>query len=108
MIDYLERNGASPCPPKANPAEWMLKATTLSDDGPNWCEIWRSSPEYREVKNELGILRQQTQDKPMTKGAENDVASQEFASSFWTQFIHVFVRTAKHFWRSPVYIWSKL
>ncbi|KAJ3938633.1 uncharacterized protein N0V96_011363 [Colletotrichum fioriniae] len=90
MIDYLERNGASPCPPKANPAEWMLKATTLSDDGPNWCEIWRSSPEYREVKNELGILRQQTQDKPMTKGAENDVASQEFASSFWTQFIHVF------------------
>ncbi|KXH68485.1 ABC-2 type transporter [Colletotrichum salicis] len=108
MIDYLERNGALPCPPDASPAEWMLKAITLSEDGPNWYEIWRSSPEYREVKNELGLLRQQGQDKPITKAADDDVANQEFASSFWTQFVQVFVRTAKHFWRYPVYIWSKL
>ncbi|KXH27782.1 ABC-2 type transporter [Colletotrichum nymphaeae SA-01] len=108
MIEYLERNGASPCPSDANPAEWMLKATTLSEDGPNWYEIWRSSPEYREVKNELGILRQQAQGKPMEGAGDDDVPDQEFASSFWTQFTHVFLRTAKHFWRSPVYIWSKL
>ncbi|TQN66085.1 ZEB2-regulated ABC transporter 1, partial [Colletotrichum shisoi] len=36
------------------------------------------------------------------------VLHKEFASSVWTQFRRVFVRTAKHFWRSPVYIWSKL
>ncbi|OHE99417.1 ABC-2 type transporter [Colletotrichum orchidophilum] len=108
MIDYLERNGASPCPPDANPAEWMLKATTLSEDGPNWYEIWRSSPEYREVKTELGLLRQQTNEKLVTEASNNVATNQEFASSFWTQFQHVFVRTAKHFWRSPVYTWSKL
>lgn len=106
MIDYLERNGASPCPDDANPAEWMLKVTTLSEDGPNWYDIWRSSREYQEMKNELGLLRQQSQEKLPTN--TKDHTYQEFASSFWTQFLHVFIRTAKHFWRSPVYIWSKL
>ncbi|GKT42713.1 ZEB2-regulated ABC transporter 1 [Colletotrichum spaethianum] len=107
MIDYLERNGAPSCPADANPAEWMLQATTLSEDGPNWHDIWRSSPEYHEVKDELRLLRQQgTVQLPLDK-AGNEIAHKEFASSFWTQFQHVFARTAKHFWRSPVYIWSK-
>lgn len=25
LIEYLERNGAAPIPPGANPAQWMLK-----------------------------------------------------------------------------------
>ncbi|KAF9875065.1 ABC transporter [Colletotrichum karsti] len=105
MIDYLERNGAPPCPVDGNPAEWMLKVTTLSDDGPNWFDIWRSSPEYHDVKDELGLLRQLS----TGQGSGNDSASHhEFVASFWTQFVQVFSRTAKHFWRSPVYIWSKL
>ncbi|EFQ32643.1 ABC-2 type transporter [Colletotrichum graminicola] len=108
MIDYLERNGAPPCPADANPAEWMLKVTTMSEDGPRWDDIWRSSKEYREVKEELKILRQQDARQLPTDAAGDGIAHQEFASSFWTQFHHVFVRTAKHFWRSPVYIWSKL
>ncbi|KAF3807378.1 ZEB2-regulated ABC transporter 1 [Colletotrichum gloeosporioides] len=105
MIDYLERNGAPPCPPDANPAEWMLKVTTLSEDGPNWFEVWRSSAEYQDVKEELRLLRQ------LAEGHTNqgDPSSEhEFVTSFWTQFVQVFSRTAKHFWRSPVYIWSKL
>ncbi|KAK1978333.1 ABC-2 type transporter-domain-containing protein [Colletotrichum cereale] len=108
MIDYLEKNGAPPCPADANPAEWMLKATASSEDGPNWYDVWRSSTEYREVKDELRILLQEGIDQLPADTAGDEVAHQEFASSFWTQFQHVFVRTAKHFWRSPVYIWSKL
>ncbi|OHW94180.1 ABC-2 type transporter [Colletotrichum incanum] len=108
LIDYLERNGAPTCPANANPAEWMLKATTLSEDGPNWYNIWRSSPEYHEVKEELKLLRQQGTDQLQMDEAGHEIAHQEFASSFWTQFVQVFMRTAKHFWRSPVYIWSKL
>ncbi|KAK1966044.1 hypothetical protein LY78DRAFT_579238 [Colletotrichum sublineola] len=108
MINYLERHGAPPCPADANPAEWMLKATTLSEDGPNWDDIWRSSTEYREVKDELKVLRQQGRHQLPSGAAVDEVAHPEFASSFWLQFQHVFVRTAKHYWRSPVYIWSKL
>ncbi|TDZ30767.1 ZEB2-regulated ABC transporter 1 [Colletotrichum spinosum] len=105
MIDYLESNGAPPCPADANPAEWMLKVTTLSEDGPNWFDIWRSSPEYRSVKDELGLLRQLAANQSL----ESDQASDhEFVTSFSTQLAQVFLRTAKHFWRSPVYIWSKL
>ncbi|KAF4821902.1 ZEB2-regulated ABC transporter 1 [Colletotrichum siamense] len=105
MIDYLERNGAPPCPPDANPAEWMLKVTTLSEDGPNWFEVWRSSAEYQDVKEELSVLRQLAEGQT----SQGDPSSEhEFVTSFWTQFVQVFSRTAKHFWRSPVYIWSKL
>ncbi|TDZ13625.1 ZEB2-regulated ABC transporter 1 [Colletotrichum orbiculare MAFF 240422] len=105
MIDYLESNGAPPCPADANPAEWMRKVTTLSEDGPNWFDIWRSSPEYRSVKDELGLLRQLAANQSL----ESDQASEhEFVTSFSTQLAQVFLRTAKHFWRSPVYIWSKL
>ncbi|TEA17577.1 ZEB2-regulated ABC transporter 1 [Colletotrichum sidae] len=105
MIDYLESNGAPPCPADANPAEWMLKVTTLSEDGPNWFDIWRSSPEYGAVKDELGLLRQLAANRSL----ESDQASDhEFVTSFSTQLAQVFLRTAKHFWRSPVYIWSKL
>lgn len=105
MIEYLERNGAPPCPPDANPAEWMLKVTTLSEDGPNWFEVWRSSAEYQDVKDELRLLRQLAEGQT----SQGDPSSEhEFVTSFWTQFVQVFSRTAKHFWRSPVYIWSKL
>lgn len=108
MIDYLERNGAPPCPASANPAEWMLNVTTLAEDGPNWFEIWRSSPEYREVKDELQVLRQMSQGQNSSTDEGREAAQEEFASSFWTQLLLVFARTLKYFWRSPVYIWSKL
>ncbi|KAK6224463.1 abc-2 type transporter [Colletotrichum tabaci] len=108
MIEYLERNGAPRCPADANPAEWMLQVTAMSEDGPDWYDIWRSSPEFREVKEELRLLREQAGGQGPGDGAGQEVLHKEFASSVWTQFRHVFVRTAKHFWRSPVYIWSKL
>jgi hypothetical protein len=28
LISYFERNGAKPCPPEANPADWMLRENT--------------------------------------------------------------------------------
>ncbi|OLN81879.1 ABC transporter CDR4-like protein 2 [Colletotrichum chlorophyti] len=99
MIDYFERNGAPSCPAEGNPAEWMLKSTLPSSDGPDWFNTWNASPEYLEVKAELGRLRG---DKAALT-ADDDSASQlkEFITPFGTQFKAVFLRTAKHFWRSP-------
>ncbi|KAG4262351.1 multidrug resistance protein CDR1 [Fusarium proliferatum] len=115
LLKYFERNGAPPCPEDANPAEYMLEIIKPSNDEEaekiDWHQIWRDSPEFQEVKQELSRLNS----LPSTRGSamsalENGDASQhkEFVASFSTQFREVLIRTWKHFWRSPTYIWSKI
>jgi hypothetical protein len=115
LLKYFERNGAPPCPQDANPAEYMLEIIKPSNDEEaekiDWHQIWRDSPEFQEVKQELSRLNS----LPATRGAatnalENGDASQHkgFVASFSTQFREVLIRTWKHFWRSPTYIWSKI
>lgn len=113
LIDYLERNGAPQCPVEANQAEWMLEVIKPSkdgDEGIDWYETWRSSPEYGAVKTELSRLRGLANSKDGNALDTMGEASQhkEFVASFYTQFSVVLFRTWKHFWRSPVYIWSKI
>ncbi|KAK9250566.1 ABC-2 type transporter-domain-containing protein [Lipomyces tetrasporus] len=110
LIDYLERNGAPKCPTEANQAEWMLqviKPETGGTVGVDWHQAWRNSPEFQEVKTELGRLRSLTT-ADMLQSAGEASQHREFVTSFWTQFFIVFGRTWKHFWRSPTYIWSKI
>lgn len=76
----------------------------------NWHQIWRSSPEFQDVKRELLRLNSLPSTQPAgTNAFDHADASQhkEFVASFWTQFREVLIRTWKHFWRSPTYIWSK-
>ncbi|TIC93490.1 Multidrug resistance protein CDR2 [Colletotrichum higginsianum] len=112
LIDYLERNGAPAIEAEANPAEWMLQAISPPRDGSkatDWHAIWRSSPEYRDVKTELCRLRSLAScPSRSAPPADRSSQHQEFVSSFSVQFREVLVRTLKHFWRSPVYIWSKI
>ncbi|RYP43328.1 hypothetical protein DL770_011720 [Monosporascus sp. CRB-9-2] len=109
LIDYFERNGAPAIPADANPAEWMLEVIKPPKDrskGIDWHQTWRDSPEYQDVKKELARLRALASAR--TNASVDDKSQhQEFVSSFFTQFWEVMVRTSKHFWRSPVYMWSK-
>lgn len=111
LISYLERNGAPPCPKEGNPAEWMLSVTHSQTDGLDWHQIWRDSPEYQHVKEELRRLRARKDEEssPPTEHGSNEDPYQheEFVTSFSQQFREVFLRTAKHFWRSPRYMYSK-
>ncbi|KAI9172716.1 ABC multidrug transporter atrG [Paramyrothecium foliicola] len=112
LIDYFERNGAGKCPVDANPAEWMLGVIKPPTDGSgsiDWHQVWRNSPEYLAVKEELARLRALADNDSVATYATDSHASQneEFVTSFATQFWQVFKRTYKHFWRSPTYIWSK-
>ncbi|KKZ67843.1 ATP-binding cassette, subfamily G (WHITE), member 2, PDR [[Emmonsia] crescens] len=116
LINYFERNNASPCPNGANPAEWMLEVIQPSaggSKGPDWHQIWLDSPEYTVVKSELHRLRS-LPTGGINPEARTEITNekyhsqhQEFVASFWTQFVVVLRRTFKHYWRSPVYIWSK-
>ncbi|RYO87818.1 hypothetical protein DL764_008812 [Monosporascus ibericus] len=109
LIDYFRRNGAPPIPADANPAEWMLEVIKPPKDGSegiDWHQTWRDSPEYQDVKKELARLRALASTRAHAS-VDDKSQHQEFISSFSTQFWEVMARTSKHFWRSPVYIWSK-
>ncbi|KAK7918078.1 hypothetical protein PG985_009952 [Apiospora marii] len=108
LIDYLERNGAPKCPAAANPAEWMLEVIQAPSDGTegiDWFVTWRASPEYQAVKSELSRLRHAS--SAVSETESDPSLRQEFVTSFWSQFQQVLLRTAKHYWRSPTYLWSK-
>ncbi|KAH6708586.1 multidrug resistance protein CDR1 [Verticillium dahliae] len=110
LIEYMERGGAPKCPAEANPAEWMLNVIKPSTDASfsiDWHRMRRNSPEFEAVKRELNRLRALEKTMP-TPNEDNESQHREFVTSFQTQFWQVFVRTHRHFWRSPTYIWSKI
>lgn len=109
LIEYLERNGASPCPPGENPAEWMLHvigAAPGAHTTVDWPTVWRSSDEYRHVKQELQNLKKSV---PVFMPTQEDGSQHsEYAVAFWAQYWQVQKRVAQQYWRHPVYIYSKL
>ncbi|KAH7121877.1 ABC-2 type transporter-domain-containing protein [Dactylonectria estremocensis] len=106
MTNYFERNGAPPCPPGENPAEWMFEAigdAPGSNSEINWDETWHSSPEFRGVQGELARLKALATVHPSTHEADH----REFASPLWPQFLIVSRRVFQQHWRTPSYIYSK-
>ena len=112
LTDYFEKNGASPCPPDANPAEWMLGivgAAPGSHTEFDWPKVWRNSPEIKAVYAELDKMKRELPHQAPTPGKHNEKASyREFAASFTTQLYEVQKRIFEQYWRTPSYIYSKL
>lgn len=115
LIDYFERNGADPCPPEANPAEWMLHvigAAPGSHTTIDFAEVWNNSPERRAVRAEIDRLLDEfgalhrTQTRESIKEQQKQI--REFAAPLWTQYVLVTRRTFEQYWRTPRYIWSKI
>jgi ABC-type multidrug transport system permease subunit/ABC-type multidrug transport system ATPase subunit len=116
LVDYFVRNGGHPCPPAANPAEWMLEvigAAPGSHTEIDWHQVWRDSPEYAEVQRhleELKVERSQVNRLERTQSAqkrEDKAAYREFAAPFGEQFRETTMRVFQQYWRSPAYIYSK-
>lgn len=89
----------------------VIQAPSDGSEGIDWFETWRASPEYQAVKSELSSLRHASAASETTSGSSHNNSDpslrQEFVTSFWSQFQQVLLRTAKHHWRSPSYLWSK-
>ncbi|KAF2866739.1 ABC multidrug transporter [Massariosphaeria phaeospora] len=110
LVDYFVRNGGRPCPPGANPAEWMLEcigAAPGAQTDIDWPEVWRNSREYTEVRTELAKLRDLVH-SPSSVMDSSDSSYQAFAASFKTQFVEVGNRCFQQYWRTPSYIYSKM
>ncbi|KAI1497952.1 ABC-2 type transporter-domain-containing protein [Biscogniauxia marginata] len=108
MTSYFERNGAHPCPPDANPAEWMLDAIGAapgSHTDVDWFQTWRDSPEYRDVQAELQRLKDDGSSVPPP--TEDEQSYREHAAGFWAQLYEVTYRVFQQYWRTPSYIYSK-
>ncbi|KAL1724115.1 ABC-2 type transporter-domain-containing protein [Schizophyllum commune] len=116
LTSYFERNGAHPCPPDANPAEWMLEvigAAPGHTTDKDWNQVWRSSPEYRRVKDELAEMKATLsqlpdEDNNNANPAHANKPPSTFAASFGTQLGLCFQRAWQQLWRTPTYIYSKI
>jgi ABC-type multidrug transport system permease subunit len=116
LIDYFVRNGGPPCPPAANPAEWMLDvigAAPGSHTSINWFETWHKSPEYARVQEHLAELKHERPQQTnlfrtaSSQKREDKASYREFAAPFRVQLCEVQVRVFQQIWRSPTYIYSK-
>lgn len=107
MTGYFEKNGAKPCPPEANPAEWMLEvigAAPGSTTDIDWHNAWRESSEYAAVQTELQRLKDQKSDAALT---QDKTSYNEFAAPLTEQLYEVTHRVFQQYWRTPSYIYSK-
>ncbi|CAK9439083.1 uncharacterized protein LODBEIA_P33070 [Lodderomyces beijingensis] len=108
LIDYFESHGADPCPPDANPAEWMLHvigAAPGSHAKQDYFKVWRSSQEYQDVQNELTRMETELSKLPRDNDPESRL---KYAAPLWKQYLIVSQRVIVQNWRTPVYIYSKL
>ncbi|KAF5000585.1 hypothetical protein FDECE_11183 [Fusarium decemcellulare] len=105
LLNYFVHNGGPACPPDANPAEHMLeviRAAPGAHTDVDWPDIWRSSPEYQFVYEELSRVVSEAQPP-----SGSDSTFSEFAVPFSTQLAVVTKRAVQHYWRSPIYLFSK-
>lgn len=108
LIHYFEKNGSSPCPGDANPAEWMLEVIGAAPGchaEQDWPEVWKSSPEREQVRQELAKMKEELSQRPTSPSSE---VYGEFAMPFWAQFLLCVQRNLQQYWRSPNYIYSKV
>jgi ATP-binding cassette, subfamily G (WHITE), member 2, PDR len=108
LTTYFERNGAPKCPEAANPAEWMLEiigAAPGSHSDIDWPQVWTDSPERREVRNHLAMMKEELP-KTTTPSTDKDDYN-EFAAPFIEQLSECLKRVFSQYWRTPSYIYSK-
>lgn len=108
LLDYFQRNGAD-CPPRANPAEWMLDAIG-SGQAPrigkrDWSNVWVDSEEFALTKQEIVQIKET---RMAEVGAAEPTVQKEYATPFWYQLKLVTKRMNLSFWRTPNYGFTRL
>lgn len=108
LLDYFVRNDGTPCPEGANPAEHMLHvigAAPGSGSDIAWPAVWRESPEYHGVQDELNRLS--SNPAARVEPSEASISISEFAAPLGLQFRQVCLRVFQQYYRSPTYVLSK-
>ncbi|GME70519.1 unnamed protein product [Ambrosiozyma monospora] len=109
LIKYFESKGAPPCPPNANPAEWMLEvigAAPGSHTTVDYHQVWLASEERSAIRSELATMEEELALKKPISTTKN--SKSPYAAPYWYQFYIVTKRCFESYWRNPSYIWSKI
>lgn len=112
LANYFMKNGGFSLPSNANPAEWMLDvigAAPGSHSEIDWPAVWRDSPERQAVHGHLAELKStlsQTSQEEQSSQSKDDF--REFAATTYVQLKECTQRLFAQYWRTPVYIYSKL
>ena len=104
LLDYLEKNGAKRCPPKTNPAEYMLEAIGAGNpdyNGKDWGDVWASSPENERLTGEIQDI---TANRRSAATGDKIRDEREYAMPLGTQLYTVMYRSFTAMWRDPPYI----
>ena len=107
LIDYFELNGAHKCPPRANPAEYMLEAIGAGDPnykGKDWGDVWAQSPEHEDRTQEIQSMISSRRNASTSGKIEDD---REYAMPLATQVYAVVYRSFTNYWRTPDYMIGK-
>ncbi|KAK4695338.1 ATP-binding cassette, subfamily G (WHITE), member 2, PDR, partial [Lecanoromycetidae sp. Uapishka_2] len=107
LIDYFERNGAHKCPPRANPAEYMLEAIGAGDPnykGKDWGDTWAQSAEHEDRTQEIQSMINSRRSASTSGKTEDD---REYAMPLSTQVYAVVYRSFTNYWRTPDYMVGK-
>ncbi|EAU33615.1 hypothetical protein ATEG_05854 [Aspergillus terreus NIH2624] len=107
MISYFEKNGGKKCPPRANPAEYMLEVIGAGNPdykGQNWADVWANSEECKQLSQEIDNIIETRRDKADT-GKEDD--NREYAMPVMVQVWTVSKRAFVAYWRNPQYALGK-
>ncbi|KAF7349234.1 hypothetical protein MSAN_01712800 [Mycena sanguinolenta] len=93
LINYFEKYGAHPCPPDANPAEWMLESGKPA----------KSAYKFARNSTEWSL------NFPKSKILVNRLLGSNYLPCpLSTQLWECFKRVWMQYWRTPTYIYSKL
>ncbi|KAJ7136060.1 ABC-2 type transporter-domain-containing protein [Mycena epipterygia] len=109
LTGYFEKYGAHPCPPEANPAEWMLEvigAARGHKSVQDWPEVWKTSDEREQVRKEFDQMVEEL--SLVEDSGESSAGFELFAMPLSTQIWECFRRVWLQYWRTPTYIYSKL
>jgi len=102
LRSYFKRNGAE-CPPRHNPAEFMLEAIGAGSrhrvGNRDWADIWNDSPEFEEVKRTITQIKDERSRAPL----DLEAGTGEYATPLLYQTKVVLKRMNVTFWRSPNY-----
>jgi len=104
LIKYLESNGAKKCPPKANPAEYMLEAIGAGNPdykGQDWGDVWASSAENKALGEEIRAIASERRSANRNNEATDD---REYAMPYTAQWMAVVHRSFTAIWRDPQYV----
>jgi ATP-binding cassette subfamily G (WHITE) protein 2 (PDR) len=109
LIQYFERNGATPYKTQSNVAEWVVEisSTNVGTSTPestiqiNWADVWDNSLEKKMV---LRVIETFETEKVKSLSQE-DLKN---AAPLSLQMRVVLRRTFVEYWRDPTYLYSKL